>query len=118
MTAELTLRSLQEQIDTWISTYGVRYFSELTNLAVLIEEVGELARIMARQFGDQSAKREPPTGDLADELADILFVLTCIANQTGIDLTTAVATNLRKKTRRDHTRHHQNPKLTTGKPRS
>jgi NTP pyrophosphatase (non-canonical NTP hydrolase) len=112
MTAELTLRSLQEQIDSWISTYGVRYFSELTNLAVLVEEVGELSRIMARQFGDQSPKRNLSGADLADELADILFVLVCIANQTGIDLTAAVAANLRKKTRRDHTRHHQNPKLT------
>ena len=118
MTAEITLRNLQDRIDTWIRTYGVRYFSELTNLAVLMEEVGEVARIMSRRFGDQSTKGEAISADLADELADVLFVTVCLANQTGIDLTAAIEANLRKKTDRDHTRHRQNPKLTTDKSRS
>jgi NTP pyrophosphatase (non-canonical NTP hydrolase) len=105
------LDELQASVDDWVKTYGVRYFSELTNLAVLVEEVGELARLMARQYGDQSFKRKTVPIDLADELADVLFVLTCIANQTGIDLTEAVAKNLAKKTTRDKDRHRQNPKL-------
>jgi NTP pyrophosphatase (non-canonical NTP hydrolase) len=112
---DITVTQLQETIDTWVTTYGVRYFSELTNLAVLMEEVGELARLMARTFGEQSFKNKKNTPDLADEIADVLFVLVCIANQTGIDLTTALEKNLAKKTRRDHTRHHDNPKLTGGK---
>lgn len=100
-------------MDAWIKTYGVRYFSELTNLAVLMEEVGELARIMARTYGEQSAKAKERPSDLADELADVLFVLTCIANQTGVDLEAAMIENLRKKTSRDHSRHLNNPKLKT-----
>lgn len=105
------LDRLQGRIDAWVKTYGVRYFSELTNLAVLVEEVGELARIMSRRFGDQSFKAGEEKDDLADELADVLFVLVCIANQTGVDLTDAVEKNLGKKTRRDHQRHIGNPKL-------
>ena len=108
---EPDLGPLQEAVDRWVRTFGVRYFSELTNTAVLMEEVGELARIMARRFGDQSFKRADGTGDLADELADVLFVLVCIANQTGVDLTAAVRRNLDKKTRRDAERHRNNPKL-------
>jgi NTP pyrophosphatase (non-canonical NTP hydrolase) len=108
----LTIKVLQATVDRWITTYGVRYFSEMTNLAVLMEEVGELARIMARTYGEQSAKNEPAVSDLGDELADVLFVLVCIANQTGVDLETAVAKNLHKKTIRDHQRHRNNPKLT------
>jgi NTP pyrophosphatase (non-canonical NTP hydrolase) len=112
MTDEMTLRSLQAEVDRWVKTYGVRYFSELTNLAVLVEEVGELARLMARQYGDQSFKRRSAGNALADELADVMFVLVCIANQTGVDLTTAVENNLAKKTARDRHRHWNNPKLT------
>ncbi len=107
----LGLQELQKSIDAWVKTYGVRYFSEMTNLAVLMEEVGELARIMARLYGEQSFKRPLPHVDLADELADVLFVLVCIANQTGVDLTQAVQANLAKKTERDKHRHHSNPKL-------
>ena len=106
------LKALQDAVDRWVRTHGVRYFSELTNTAVLMEEVGELARIMARRFGDQSFKRKDGHGDLADEVADVLFVLVCIANQTGVDLTAAVRRNLEKKTRRDAERHRSNPKLT------
>jgi NTP pyrophosphatase (non-canonical NTP hydrolase) len=113
----LTLRRLQADIDRWVRTYGVRYFSELTNLAILTEEVGELARIMARVYGDQSFKRREPPGDMADEMADVLFVLVCLANQTGIDLTAAVQRNLRKKTGRDAARHANNPKLRTPPPK-
>ncbi len=109
----MTVQELQETIDTWVRTLGVRYFSELTNLGILMEEVGEVARIMTRQFGDQSFKASDNT-DLADELADVLFVLTCIANQTGVDLTEAVRRNLEKKTKRDKDRHWNNPKLTRG----
>ncbi len=109
----LTVKDLQAKVDAWIKTYGVRYFSELTNLAVLMEEVGELARIMARTHGEQSAKPQERPSDLADELADVLFVLTCIANQTGVDLEAAMAKNLRKKTSRDHSRHLNNSKLQT-----
>ena len=107
----IELKQLQRRMDDWVKTYGVRYFSELTNLAVLVEEVGELARIMSRRFGDQSFKPGEEKGDLADELADVLFVLVCIANQTGVDLSAAMEANLAKKTRRDKDRHVNNPKL-------
>ena len=107
----LTINELQRMIDDWIKTVGVRYFNELTNLAMLTEEVGEVARIMARQYGEQSFKESDKNADLADELADVLFVLVCIANQTGIDLTAAMLKNLEKKTKRDATRHHNNEKL-------
>ena len=109
----MQLRELQDDIDAWVRTYGVRYFSELTNLGILMEEVGEVARIMTRRYGDQSFKGTEKN-ELADELADVLFVLTCIANQTGVDLTEAVRANLEKKTRRDKDRHWNNPKLTRG----
>jgi NTP pyrophosphatase (non-canonical NTP hydrolase) len=108
----LTLKAYQEMIDRWVRTVGVRYFSELTNTAILMEEVGEVARLMARLYGDQSFKPDAPPPDLADELADVLFVVGCIANQTGIDLTAAVARNFAKKTERDRERHRNNPKLT------
>ncbi|MFZ7126239.1 MAG: nucleotide pyrophosphohydrolase [Desulfobacterales bacterium] len=110
---ELTMKNYQARVDDWVRTFGVRYFSELTNTAVLMEEVGEVARIMARTYGDQSFKEGRPSGDLADELADVLFVLACIANQTGVDLTDAVERNFRKKSDRDHRRHWNNPKLTS-----
>lgn len=106
----MTLKEAQNQVDLWIKKYGVRYFSELTNMAVLTEEVGELARVMARKYGDQSFK-EGEKDNLADEMADVLWVLLCIANQTGVDLTEAFARNLEKKTRRDNQRHINNPKL-------
>ena len=106
----MTLSEAQQTVDDWIRTYGVRYFSELTNMACLTEEVGELARIVARRYGDQSFKAGEKT-DLADEMADILWVLLCLANQTGTDLTEAFHRNLEKKTRRDATRHLENPKL-------
>lgn len=109
--ADMTIQQLQETVDDWVKRYGVRYFSELTNLAVLMEEVGELARIMSRVYGDQSFKGPPRDGDLADELADVFFVLVCIANQTGVDLTTAIEKNIAKKTVRDRDRHWNNPKL-------
>jgi len=111
MPEQLTLTALQARIDAWVKTYGVRYFSELTNLAVLVEEVGELARLFARGFGDQSPKPGETSADLADEIADVLFVLVCLANQTGVDLATAVEANLAKKTARDAIRHRSNPKL-------
>lgn len=111
----LTLGTLQETVDQWVQTYGVRYFSELTNTAILMEEVGELARLMARHFGDQSFKRSDTPVDisesLGDEMADLLFVLVCLANQTGVDLQTAMQRNLAKKTARDKDRHRNNPKL-------
>lgn len=107
---DLTLRQAQAMVDNWIRTYGVRYFSELTNMAVLTEEVGELARIMARRYGDQSFKAGEPT-DPADEMADVLWVLLCLANQTGVDLTEALRRNIEKKTARDNKRHIDNPKL-------
>ena len=107
----MELVDYQMQVDTWINRYGVRYFSELTNMALLTEEVGELARLMARKYGDQSFKDGDEKGDVGDELADILFVLTCIANQTGVDLNEAIARNFEKKTARDAERHHQNKKL-------
>ena len=114
-TPALTLAAYQASIDEWGNTVGVRYFSELTNTAILMEEVGEVARIMARAYGDQSFKTSEKHIDLADELADVLFVVGCIANQTGIDLTRAVKENLAKKTRRDFERHRNNPKLTRPK---
>ncbi len=106
----MTIQEAQQQVDKWIKTYGVRYFSELTNMAILTEEVGEVARIMARMYGDQSAKPQEKN-NLADELADVMWVLMCIANQTGIDLTDAFNKNLEKKTLRDKERHINNPKL-------
>ena len=107
---EITIREAQEIVDNWIKTYGVRYFSELTNMAILTEEVGELARIMARKYGDQSFK-EGENHNLGDEMADILWVLMCLANQTGIDLTEALNKNIEKKTSRDKNRHINNEKL-------
>ncbi|VFB13458.1 nucleotide pyrophosphohydrolase [Bacteroides heparinolyticus] len=106
----MTLEEAQQQVDAWIKEYGVRYFSELTNMAVLTEEVGEMARVMARRYGDQSFK-EGEKDNLGDEMADVLWVLLCIANQTGVNLTEAFARNLEKKTKRDQTRHINNPKL-------
>lgn len=106
----MTIKAAQETVDNWIKEYGVRYFSELTNMACLTEEVGELARIIARKYGDQSFK-EGEKCDLSDEMADVLWVLLCLANQTGVDLTEALARNLAKKTQRDATRHINNPKL-------
>ena len=110
----MTLEEAQRRIDEWIKTYGVRYFSELTNLAVLVEEVVELARLLARTYGDQSFKKSDEGRDLGDEMADVLFVLLCLANQTGVNLTEALERNLDKKTARDADRHRQNPKLTPG----
>ena len=107
---DITIREAQKIVDDWIKTYGVRYFSELTNMAVLTEEVGELARIMARKYGDQSFK-EGEKQDLGDEMADVLWVLMCLANQTGVDLTEALKKNLEKKTSRDKKRHFENEKL-------
>ena len=107
---DITIREAQKMVDDWIKTYGVRYFSELTNMAVLTEEVGELARIMARKYGDQSFK-EGEKHDLGDEMADVLWVLMCLANQTGVDLTEALKKNIEKKTSRDKTRHLENEKL-------
>jgi NTP pyrophosphatase (non-canonical NTP hydrolase) len=107
----LTLRQAQAEVDHWIRNMGVRYFSELTNLAQLVEEVGELARVMARTFGEQSAKPQECPAELSDELADVLFVLICLANQTGVDLECALRANLEKKTQRDADRHRSNPKL-------
>ncbi len=109
--ADITLRTFQEIVDQWIQTIGVRYYSELTNTAVLMEEVGEVARIMARVYGEQSFKDSEQDYDLADEFADVLFVLICLANQTGVDLTDALEKNLAKKTHRDKDRHANNPKL-------
>jgi NTP pyrophosphatase (non-canonical NTP hydrolase) len=107
----LTVMDLQTVVDNWVKTYGLRYFSEMTNLAVLMEEVGELARIMSRTHGEQSFKNGVEKSDLADEIADVLFVLVCIANQTGVDLESAMRRNLKKKTDRDRDRHCNNPKL-------
>lgn len=106
----MTLEETQKEVDRWIKTYGVRYFSELTNMAVLTEEVGELARVMARKYGDQSFK-QGEKDNLADEMADVLWVLICLANQTGVNLTEAFRQNLEKKTNRDKDRHKNNPKL-------
>lgn len=106
----MTIKEAQERVDAWIKEYGVRYFNELTNTAILAEEVGEVARIMARKYGEQSFK-EGEKNDLGDELADVLWVLICIANQTGTDLTAALLKNLDKKSKRDNKRHINNPKL-------
>ncbi|HOY41246.1 MAG TPA: nucleotide pyrophosphohydrolase [Chitinophagales bacterium] len=107
----MTLKEAQETIDKWINTTGVRYFNELTNMAILTEEVGEVARIISRKYGEQSFKESDKDKELSDELADVLFVLICIANQTGVDLTDALQKNLDKKTTRDAERHHNNEKL-------
>jgi len=107
----MTIQEVQKAVDEWINTVGVRYYSELTNTAILMEEVGEVARIMARRYGDQSFKQSDTEIDLADEMADVLFVLVCLANQTGIDLTEALQKNLAKKTIRDAERHKNNEKL-------
>jgi len=107
----MELSELQKQVDDWIKEHGVRYFDELTNTTILMEEVGEVARIMARRYGEQSEKESDKNNDLGDELADVLFVITCIANQTGIDLSEAMDKNLIKKTERDDKRHHENEKL-------
>ena len=107
----MTIKKSQQIVDKWIKDYGVRYYSELTNMAILTEEVGEVARLMSRLYGDQSFKESDKNKDLADEIADVLFVLICIANQTGIDLETALTKNLAKKTARDSERHKNNPKL-------
>ena len=106
----MTLEEAQKEVDSWIKTYGVRYFSELTNMTVLTEEVGELARVMARKYGDQSFK-QGEKDNLADEMADVLWVLICLANQTGVNLTEAFRQNLEKKTNSDKDRHKNNPKL-------
>ncbi|HAA00529.1 MAG TPA: pyrophosphatase [Flavobacteriales bacterium] len=107
----MSLKEAQLIVDTWINNHGVRYFNELTNMAMLTEEVGEVARIIARRYGEQSEKESDKEKDLGDELADVLFVLICLANQTGIDLETALRKNLDKKTERDQDRHKNNPKL-------
>lgn len=108
---DFTLQNCQKIVDDWIKTYGVRYFSELTNMAILTEEVGEVARIIARRYGDQSFKPSDKDKDLGDELADVLWVVLALANQTGVDLTESFRRNLEKKTDRDKTRHLNNPKL-------
>ena len=108
---DITIRDAQARVDEWIKTYGVRYFNELTNLAILTEEVGELARIISRTYGEQSFKDSDQRNTLADEMADVLWVLICLANQTGVDLTTAFEQNLKKKTKRDKERHKKNKKL-------
>ena len=107
----MEIKDFQEKVDGWIKKYGVRYFDEMTNMAILTEEVGEVARIMSRRYGEQSEKESDKSKDLGDELADVLFVLTCIANQTGVDLESALERNFEKKTQRDNTRHKDNPKL-------
>ncbi len=107
----MTLNQAQEQVDQWIKKYGVRYFNELTNMAMLTEEVGEVARIIARRYGEQSEKESDKNKDLGDEMADVLFVLICLANQTGVNLQEALERNLEKKTQRDSTRHLNNEKL-------
>jgi NTP pyrophosphatase (non-canonical NTP hydrolase) len=107
----MTIKDAQQKVDQWITTIGVRYFNELTNMALLTEEVGEVARIIARKYGEQSEKEEDKGKDLADELADVLFVLICIANQTGVNLTEAFVHTMEKKTQRDEFRHRNNTKL-------
>ena len=111
MNDPLTIEEAQQKVDNWIKTYGVRYFSELTNMAILTEEVGELARVIARTFGDQSFKKSDEKYQLADEMADVLWVLICLANQTGVNLTEAFEKNMQKKTDRDKDRHSANKKL-------
>lgn len=107
----MTIKILQKEVDQWINTIGIRYFSELTNMAILTEEVGELARIIARRYGEQSEKESDKNKDLGDEMADVLWVLVCLANQTGVNLEEAVKKNFEKKTLRDKDRHKDNPKL-------
>ena len=107
----ITIEQAQQQVDEWINTIGVRYFNELTNTAILMEEVGEVARIMARKYGEQSYKKSDESVDLGDEMADVMWVLICLANQTGVNLTEAFERNLEKKTKRDSERHKSNPKL-------
>jgi len=111
MKKEISLTEAQEKVDEWIKTIGVRYFNELTNMTILTEEVGELARIMARKYGEQSFKESDKHADLGDEMADVLWVLICLANQTGVDLTEALQKNIEKKTKRDKDRHKDNEKL-------
>ena len=107
----MTIQEAQNQVDEWIKTYGVRYFGELTNMAILTEEVGELARVISRTYGEQSFKKSDKEANLADEIADVLWVLICLANQTGVNLTDAFEKNMLKKTDRDRTRHFENDKL-------
>lgn len=107
----MTIKAAQDEVDNWIKTNGVRYFNELTNMAMLTEEVGEVARIIARRYGEQSEKESDKIKDLGDELADVLWILLCLSNQTGVDLTEAFKKNLQKKSFRDKDRHKQNPKL-------
>jgi NTP pyrophosphatase (non-canonical NTP hydrolase) len=109
----LTIKEAQKRVDDWIKEYGVRYFNELTNMAILTEEVGEVARIISRKYGEQSFKEKDKEFDLADEMADVLWVLICLANQTGVDLNEALLRNLEKKTNRDANRHKENTKLST-----
>jgi NTP pyrophosphatase (non-canonical NTP hydrolase) len=111
MQEEITIREAQQQVDRWIKTVGVRYFNELTNLGILMEEVGELSRLMVRQYGEQSFKETDKGKELGDEMADVLWVLICLANQTGVDLTAALQKNFEKKNLRDATRHLENEKL-------
>ena len=110
---EITISDAQKQVDQWITTTGVRYFNELTNMTILMEEVGELARIMARKYGEQSFKESDKNRDLSDEMADVLWVLVCLANQTGVNLTEAFIKNLQNKSSRDSDRHQQNQKLSS-----
>lgn len=110
---EITINKAQKMVDDWIKTVGVRYFNELTNMAILTEEVGEVARIIARKYGEQSEKKSDENLDLADELADVIFVIICLANQTGINLEKAIIENLGKKTKRDAQRHVENKKLSS-----
>ena len=111
MEKEITIREAQHMVDAWIKTYGVRYFNELTNMAILTEEVGEVARLIARMYGEHSCKESDKQKDLGDEMADVLWVLICLANQTGVDLTEALGKNMQKKTNRDKERHINNQKL-------
>ena len=111
MNNSMTIKEAQAQVDTWIKTVGVKYFSELTNLGILMEETGELARLMVRKYGDQSFKKSDEGSEIADEMADVFWVLICLANQTGVDLTDALEKNIAKKTLRDAERHKQNDKL-------
>ena len=108
---DLTIKEAQKKVDDWIKKYGIRYFNELTNMAILTEEVGEVARIISRKYGEQSFKEKDKNVDLADEMADVLWVLICLANQTGVDLNEALIKNLEKKTNRDSNRHKENTKL-------
>lgn len=109
--ADITIKEAQEKVDAWINTIGVRYFNELTNLGILMEETGELARLMVRKYGEQSYKESDKDKELADEMADVMWVLLCLANQTGVDLTEALQNNFAKKTSRDAERHKKNEKL-------